>query len=126
MRFLSPEWTAEVAAVLAKNTDILESAPDTKCRLNIDVTSSDADATRMNLWITPEGVVLRPGPATDPDVRLSYDFDTAVRIARRELMPGEAFRAGLITTDGDVAKLMGLEEVLDEVAWAMNKVECVY
>ncbi|MFI9388352.1 SCP2 sterol-binding domain-containing protein [Kutzneria sp. NPDC052558] len=126
MRFLSPEWTAEVAAVLAENTDILDSAEGTDCRLNIDVTSSDTDTARMNLRITPDGVVLRPGPDSDPDVRLSYDYDTAARIARRELMPGEAFRAGLITTDGDLGKLTGLEEVLDEVAWAMNEVECVY
>ncbi|MET8760749.1 SCP2 sterol-binding domain-containing protein [Lentzea sp. NPDC004782] len=121
MRFLSPEWTQAVTSRIVED-DLVDELPDRSCLLQLNITS----APPLTLNVGVEKVVLSPGEATSPDASLSYTYETAVRMAQRELMPGEAFRAGLITATGDVDVLMGLEEVFDDVVCAMNKVECEY
>jgi putative sterol carrier protein len=122
MRFLSPEWIHEVNAEIAKDDALPADLPDRECTLVLEI----AGGHDLTLRIGPETVSLHPERGEAADATLTYSYETAERMTRGELMPGEGFRAGQIAVKGDLDLLMGMEELFDDIIYAMRRVGCEY
>ena len=76
----------------------------------------------INLDVEPGGVALRPGAAGSGAAVLTCSAGTLARMYRGEVTSGDAFRGGLVALSGEIEALAGLEEVFDEVVFAMGAV----
>lgn len=123
MRPLSDRWTEEVTAAIAREADLPVPITDHETVLLMRVTHAGEQDILLHLRVTPEAVVLRTGAPERHDAELRCRFGTVARLCRRETTAGDAFRGGEIELVGDIAPLIGLDEVFDEVVWAMGTVE---
>ncbi len=112
--FLSDEWIEEVHAI---RTELHDKGPAVtqEVRMNLVVTDlpfGDGDL-QAHLDTTSGRLTLDKGHLTGPDLTVTVDYETAKTI----LVDGnpqagmQAFMAGRIRVEGDVAKLLALQSV---------------
>jgi putative sterol carrier protein len=101
--FLSDAWLAELDAA-ARTT-----APPSDLRLVVQqvVIGDRGRDTRYAIRIDGGQISVEPGNATDADVTLTQDRDTAAEIAQGALSAQVAFMAGRLRVGGDLSAVMG-------------------
>jgi hypothetical protein len=110
--FLSDEWLEEAQRVRAEFVGVAAPIPHS-VRMNLVVTEVPFSSEHVLAHIdTSRGELeLGTGHLADPDLTLTVDYDTAKAI----LVDGDAaagmqaFMAGKVRIDGDMAKLMVLQ-----------------
>ena len=110
--FLSPEWEAEARRIRAEYSGRTPEMP-LSIRMNLIVTDVPFDPPRLEAHIDTSGddVVVELGHLPRPDVTITIDYGTA----RSLLLGGEpqallmAFLGGRIKVDGDISKLLELQ-----------------
>jgi putative sterol carrier protein len=109
--FLSDEWVEEARKVRAEYEGETPATPN-PVRMNLVVTTVPFGEGQINAHLdTSNGVELETGHLESPDLTVTVDYDTAKAI----LVEGnpqagmQAFMAGKIRVEGDMAKLMALQ-----------------
>ena len=109
--FLSPEW---VAAFNDAVHDVALPVPGPEAGLAAQggdyawcqvVTGGPEGEVRLTLRVADGHLSMEIGEATDADVTLRVDWDTAASMARGDLAPAEAIAAGRVRVRGDLAVL---------------------
>jgi putative sterol carrier protein len=110
--FLSAEWFDEVHAIRTRYADSAPSSPH-KIRMNQIITGAPFTDDDIKLYMdTSEGtLVLASGELESPDVTVTTDYETARKIlVEQDPQAGmQAFMAGKIKVQGDMAKLMAMQ-----------------
>jgi hypothetical protein len=122
MRPLSDQWVNEVTATIARDSDLPEPITDHDTMVRLRIFETGGPDALMHLQITPNAVLLRSGVPEGCAVELRCSFATLARLCRREITAGDAFRGGDVALIGDIEALIGLDEVFDELVWAMGEV----
>lgn len=113
-KFLTPEWVAEAKRIRAEAADSLP-APAHSVRMNQIITEVPADVADGDLkaYLDTSGgsTEMDLGELENPDLTVTLDYATAKAI----LVDGnpqagmQAFMAGKIKVQGDMAKLMAVQ-----------------
>jgi putative sterol carrier protein len=110
--FLSAEWFDEVHAIRNRYADSAPSVPH-QIRMNQIITGAPFTEDDVKLYMdTSHGtLVLAPGELESPDVTVTTDYETARKIlVEQDPQAGmQAFMAGKIKVQGDMAKLMAMQ-----------------
>lgn len=122
MEPLSEQWMDAVTTTIAAEADLPDPVTDRRTVVGLTVTREDGEPTAMHLDVEPGGVALRPGAAGSGAAVLTCSAGTLARMYRGEVTSGDAFRGGLVALSGEIEALAGLEEVFDEVVFAMGAV----
>jgi putative sterol carrier protein len=101
--FLSDGWLAELDATARTAT------PPSDLHLVVQqvVIGDGGRDTRYVIRIDGGQISVEPGDATDADVTLTQDRDTAAEIAQGALSAQVAFMAGRLRVGGDLSAVMG-------------------
>lgn len=122
MRPLSDQWIDEVTAIIARDGDLPQPITDHDIIVRLCVTDTGGPDGVMHLQVTPDAVRLRTAAPGSDVAELRCSFDTLAQLCRREITAGDAFRGGQVVLIGDIEALIGLDEVFDELVWAMGEV----
>jgi putative sterol carrier protein len=110
--FLSAEWFEEVHAIRERYADSASTIPY-KIRMNQIITGAPFGDSDIKLYVdTSAGtMLLAPGELDSPDVTVTTDYETARKIlVEQDPQAGmQAFMAGKIKVQGDMAKLMAMQ-----------------
>jgi putative sterol carrier protein len=110
--FLTAEWFEEVRAIRDRYADAAPPAGH-KIRMNQVITGAPFSEDDIKLYMdSTEGtMLLAPGELDAPDVTVTTDYDTARKIlVEQDPQAGmQAFMAGKIKVQGDMAKLMAMQ-----------------
>jgi putative sterol carrier protein len=122
--FLSDEWIEEAHAIRAEYKDGTPTI-DQSVRMNLVVTEipfADADL-RAHLDTTGGSLVIDKGHVDEADLTVTIDYFTAkaILVDRNPQAGMQAFMAGKVRVEGDMAKLMTIQtmpqgERADEMA----------
>ncbi len=122
--FLSDEWIEEAHAIRAEYKDGTPTL-DQPVRMNLVVTEipfADADL-RAHLDTTGGSLVIDKGHVDEADLTVTIDYFTAkaILVDRNPQAGMQAFMAGKVRVEGDMAKLMTIQtmpqgERADEMA----------
>jgi len=124
VKFLSPEWAAQLKTVLNARESFRQAAAGKRARLQQVITG--AEETRYWIVIDDGSIDLGLGDLDTPDATITQSYDTAVGLARREVNPVTGFMMGRIKVDGNMGMLMGLTGVLAELPEAMATIDTEY
>jgi len=108
MKFLSDEWVA----ALAEAAHAIP--PGTFTGIDVCVQYVVVGDEPVRYWVrVHEGVVTTGmGTASNPDVVITSDRESAAALAQSEASAQELFRAGRLRLHGDVSKLIAWSEAL--------------
>jgi putative sterol carrier protein len=124
VKFLSPEWAAQLKAALNARESFREAAAGKRARLQQVITGTEE--TRYWIVIDDGAIDLGVGDLDAPDATITQSYDTAVGLAKREVNPVTGFMMGRIKVDGNMGMLMGLTGVLAELPEAMATIDTAY
>ena len=120
VKFLSPEWLAEITTALENHQGFQEAVRGVDMGIQFNVLDAPFGSTGYNLVITPQAVTISLGMRDDLDITISQNYEVASAIMRGDLNVQAAFITGKIKVSGNLAKLMvhrrGVEEWLAAVA----------
>lgn len=114
MRFLSPEWLAQLAS------SISVTRPDICLSIHQRVTGGPGGDIEYTLRFEHCVVSATPGPGS-ADVEMVQDYQTAVAISQGRLSPSAAFGAGLLRLGGSIGLLVEHRDVLALVGGGMTE-----
>ena len=109
MRFLSPEWLAQLASVTAG------ASPAVDLSVRQRVTGGPDGDVAYTLRLANGTVTFEPG-AGEADVELISDYETAAAISQGHLSPASAFAAGRLRIAGSISALVAHQETFAEMA----------
>jgi hypothetical protein len=122
VEYLSPEWLAAAATLVAADPSLAAaaSAHDLVVEYRVDHPAADGaddplDPVVYHLRLSGGGASLEPGTAPDADVRFRCDRATALAVARGDLGAQRAFMEGRLRIGGDVRAIVAAQEVLAAV-----------
>jgi hypothetical protein len=108
--FLSDEWVAEARRIYAEAASVLPGGTPAPVRVNLIVTEAPFSDEPINAHVdTSDGTVaIGSGHLPDPDVTVSTDYLTArsLFVAGDTQALMQAFLAGRLRVDGNLAKLL--------------------
>jgi putative sterol carrier protein len=111
--FLSDEWIEQAHAIRAEYRDETSPAVSQSVRMNLVVTEmpfgeGDVEA---HMDTTSGELVIDKGHVEDADLKVTVDYVTAkaILVDRNPQAGMQAFMAGKIRVEGDMAKLMALQ-----------------
>jgi putative sterol carrier protein len=122
--FLSDEWIEEAHAIRAEYTDGAPSI-DQPVRMNLVVTEIPFAESNLqaHLDTTGGGLEIDKGHVDEADLTVTIDYVTAkaILVDRNPQAGMQAFMAGKVRVEGDMAKLMAIQaappgEQADEMA----------
>ncbi len=108
MKFLSPEWLAEVGALATG------ASPGGALRVHQRVTGGPDGDVEYTMRVADGTVTYTPGPGP-ADVELTLDYATAAAISQGRLSPAAAFAAGRLRAGGSVAALAAHQEAVARI-----------
>ncbi|HVM10960.1 MAG TPA: SCP2 sterol-binding domain-containing protein [Actinomycetota bacterium] len=125
VKFLSEEWAAAVKEALNSSDAFKSAAGGQTARIQNVVTTSEGEAKN---YLTVEGGAadLGVGEVDSPDVTISQDYETAVKLWRNEITGTAAYMSGKIRVSGDLMKLMQLQGVIGALPAAVSGIDVEY
>jgi hypothetical protein len=114
-RFLSQEWIDEVNAAARGAGPPVGARPDTRLVIQQVVAGGPEGDVRYAVRVGEGTVDVRMGEASEADVVVTEDHETAVALSRGELSPQAAFMTGRIRVSGDMAAVMANQGLLHEL-----------
>jgi putative sterol carrier protein len=110
--FLSEEWVAEARLIRAEYEGAVPPIPHV-VRLNLVVTEVPFGAGQIDAHLDTTGgeLEIETGHVAEPDLKVTVDYVTAKAIlVEGNAQAGmQAFMAGKVRVEGDMAKLMALQ-----------------
>src|SRR5688500_18374855 len=105
--FLSPEWFAEVDRLIVEAGDLNIPPAMKSAEMNITITSPDGGETKASF---ANGVLARGHREGAPtSIRLSEALARKIFVEADTVAGVQAFLAGEITAEGDLAKLVAIQ-----------------
>lgn len=124
-KFLSQEWADQLSSVLNDNEAFAKAAASQHAKLQQVIAGPDGE---IRYWITIEdaAITMGLGDLESPDATITQSYETAVKLAHRELSPVTGFMTGKIKVAGNMGLLLGLQNVLALLPDAMASFEVEY
>ena len=113
--FLSPEWIEAARAIRTEYADQV-AAPDQPVRMNVVVTQlpfpDHGDRLHAHVDTTSGGVFPELGHLDQPEVTVTLDYATArdLFVGRDPQAISQAFLAGRLLVEGDLTRLLLLQD----------------
>ena len=114
-RYLSPEWLDEAGAVARGSEEVPALGDDTRLVIQQVVAGAPEGDVRYAVRIEDGSLAVVPGEATDADVTVREDYDTAVALHRGELRAPVAFMTGRVRVSGDLQALHRAQPALQRL-----------
>jgi putative sterol carrier protein len=118
--FLSDEWIEEAHAIRAELKDSSSPSINHPVRMNLVVTEIPFgdDDLHAHMDTTEGELEIDKGHVEDADLTVTVDYATAkaILVDRNPQAGMQAFMAGKIRVEGDMAKLMAIQAAPDERA----------
>lgn len=122
IRYLSPEWIAQVSAAVTASADIQALAALHSVGLTQVVTDTPHGDMTYHLEVRNGTASFGVGPATIEDVRFTESWETAVAVSTGALNAQEAFINGAIRFAGDHQRLIDAGDVFAALHPIFNEV----
>jgi hypothetical protein len=109
--FLSDEWVNEARRIRAEYDDRVPAIPHV-LRMNLVVTEVPFGEGQIDAHLdTTNGLEIETGHLEDPDLKVTVDYFTAkaILIEGNAQAGMQAFMAGKVRVEGDMAKLMAFQ-----------------
>lgn len=126
--FLSAGWIAALDAAARRSAALAACAGDERFVLEQRVVPPTGDQVVHHLVFAADGVRVRPGAASHPDVVLTTDLETAVAIARGGTNAQRALALGRLQVRGDLDVLTSRSSALAAIddVFASVRAETTY
>src|ERR1041385_4789901 len=95
-RFLTEEWTSDVVRAANASDDTRSALADVDITIQHVVTGTPPGETKYWTKLRGGHLDVALGEASDPDVTITQDYDTAAAINRGELVTQAAFMQGTL------------------------------
>lgn len=118
VRFLSPDWLAELDAAVRAHPRLGELTGDVRMVIEQRVTGGAEGGVGDVVYhvVLDHGLAsVEPGPAVDPTVTFSQDVQVARAIATGEESAQRAFMSGQLRVGGDLQSLTAHQDVLGDL-----------
>jgi putative sterol carrier protein len=126
VRFLSQEWALAVTEALNSSDEFAAAAANHNARVQQIVTGGPEGDTKYYFSVAAGRVQVGLGELDGAEATITQSYDTAAAISRRELPPQVAFMQGRMRVNGNLMKLLQLQEVLSALGKAVSKLEVDY
>ncbi len=125
-RFLTEEWTKDVVRA-ANGSDAARSAlAGAAITIQQVVTGTPSGDTKYWTKLSDGQLDVALGDASDPDVTITQDYETAVAINRGDLVPQAAFMQGKLKISGNMGKMLKSQDAVSAVAPVLARVPTDY
>ena len=115
MRYLSPEWLATAADVVARDAGLRDATAGVELTLEQTVTEGPDGTVCWHIVLDDGRTRLSPGRARKADLRFTTTWTTACAIARGEMAAPTAFMRGSLQVGGDLTVLIDHQQKLSAV-----------
>ena len=105
-KFLTEGWADAVLAAMNASEDVRSATKGVQLCIQQVVTGAPGGDTSYWTRFDDGSVTGAIGDATDPDVTISQDYDTAVAMTKGELNAQAAFMQGKLKVTGNMGKLL--------------------
>lgn len=122
-KFLTQEWADEVAAALNASDDVKAATKGVQLCIQQVVTGApDGDVSYWTKFDdgTISGAI---GEASDADVTISQDYETAVALNKGELNAQAAFMQGKLKVTGNMGKLLQHQGAMQALGPVLQSVQ---
>lgn len=99
--FLSPAWVAELDAAL-QSSALRAEAQDRALVYQLEAEDGDGEVRVHHITIGPDGARADDGPASEPDLVLVTDAETALALHRNDCNAQAAIASGRLRIRGDL------------------------
>ncbi|HEX7097750.1 MAG TPA: SCP2 sterol-binding domain-containing protein [Acidimicrobiia bacterium] len=126
VRFLSEEWAQAVTDALNNHAGFKTAMGSAD--LTIQFNTTEAPSGDIAYYLTTSGgeAKLELGQASDADVTINQNYETASAISKGELNVQTAFMTGKIKVSGNLAKLMMHQKAITEWGAAIRDLDVEY
>lgn len=125
VKFLSQEWADQLSTALNGNEAFAKAAAGQRAKLQQVIDGPDGE---IRYWISIEDatITMGLGDLENADATITQSYETAVKLAHRELSPVTGFMTGKIKVAGNMGMLLGLQAVLALLPDAMASFDVEY
>jgi hypothetical protein len=125
-KYLSEEYMTKATAALAADPSFSSAIANVALGLQFVVTGGpDADVS-YHVDIADGNGSVALGTLDEPDVKVTNDYETSVAISKGDLNTQMAFMTGKLKVEGNMAKLMMHQNVINALAGAMGSIDIDY
>jgi len=125
-KFLSDEYMAAAAELLANHPGFMNAITDVELDLQFVVTDAPEGDIDYRLAINDGAITFSRGTGDNPDVTVTNTYETAVGISTGELNTQMAFMTGKLKVAGNMAALMRNQGVINQFATVLSNLEVEY
>src|SRR6266849_1393244 len=125
-KFLSQQWADEVLAALNNSDDVKGAIKGVQLCIQQVVTGTPDGETNYWTKIDDGKVEGAIGDASDADVTITQDYDTAVAMNKLELNAQAAFMQGKLKVTGNMGKLLQHQGAMQALGPALASVAAEY
>jgi len=115
LTFLTDEWVDAVDAAVASDGALATLMADVALSIEQHVTAGPLGDVTYHLTFDHGQASVRPGPASNPTVRFSQDYETAAAIASGAGSAQRAFMTGRLRVGGDLRVLLDHGDALAQL-----------
>ena len=119
MRYLGPEWMDAARRAVAADGTLPAALAGITVTVEQVVEGGRDGTVVWHIDVRDGEVTLAPGPAGDPDLRFTADYETAAQIASGALAAQRAFVEGRLRVGGDLSLLTTHQRALASVGDAL-------
>lgn len=124
--FLSSEYLAAGEALLADDGEVQAAIEGTDVSLVYEVRDAPEGGFSYYIKVADGEVGLARGGLEDPSATIKSTYETAGKIARRDLSNQVAFLTGKVKISGNLAALMKHNSTLDLIQDRLGRLETTY
>jgi alkyl sulfatase BDS1-like metallo-beta-lactamase superfamily hydrolase len=125
-KFLSDEYMTEATAALAADANFSAAISNVALGLQFVVTGGPDGDVSYHLDVADGTGMVSLGTLDAPDVTVTNDYETSVGILTGELNTQMAFMTGKLKVDGNMAKLMMHQNVINALSGALSTLDVEY
>ena len=125
-KFLSDEYMTEATAALADDAAFNAAIANVSLDLQFVVTDAPDGEVKYYLSVGDGVGTVANGAIDEPDVTVTNDYETAVGLSKGELNTQMAFMTGKLKLDGNMAKLMMHQNVINALSSTMSGMDVDY
>jgi putative sterol carrier protein len=124
--FLTQEWANDVNAALEASEDVRRAVDGAELTIQQIVTGGPFGETHLWTKLAGGSAAIGIGDASDADITMTQDYETACAQNRGELLPQAAFMQGRLKITGNMAKLLRDQEAVSSLQPVLASVPADY
>jgi len=125
-KFLSQEWADEVRTALNNSDDVRSAIKGVQLCIQQIVTGAPEGEVKYWTKFDDGNVEGAIGEASDADVTIAQDYDTAVAMNKGELNAQAAFMQGKLKVTGNMGKLLQNQGAMQSLGPVLSSVQAEY